>query len=752
MPTPFQLYLAKGKKFKEPSSNVFPILKNDETLRIIRHLKLGTARIRFYDKQEKKVADKIDIFKPFMIQVQCRTKSNPGENYEYEFVTNNHMSRLIEKTYKFNPTGNTSMVNRVELICQSKGWIDEGKFFKEQIAAFADQDFSWFTNDQETIQNLTGNEQHDLSKQFYSKMENRYEKLTGNVFKLNPRILSILDTFKDNFDEKLFSYNSNKINKLILNDENYFQLTAKQFTDTIITNYWQTANIDSISLIEPVKPQPPSDTLINRVTSFISNQKSLALWNEQETYEEKLEIYENELEISEQVNEFYRYNLLPKIHSDWSYLAFLKLDELTTDQWIEIYKTNHDVETSLVPVETRKLFNQEQLKQILNIQPEIIVDWSMPELYTPELAKLYPYQLELQKIFPYLTHEQQHDIKIFSRFSYGERHLIPADIQNIDDDSELVFDRDDAYLYGVYLSSVDTIYERLSKILKTKYAQYVVTPENLSLIPLEALDDALTYQKISTTTYANSETDRFSWNEQNMRILDYANHQVMTHVKNTFTEQAFNRAIDVDEEVVLVNPYIDDEFMDTIESAGATILRKGTLAEISFYIYLDFDSHTRTNKKGADDIIHNRTLRKGNDWTEQTPFMKYMLGQELDFYDLEFTTQTYESDFEKIKLGMAEQYKAQIDDYIKAVINEHEINYGNKPTISKKELAKFYLINDEIVYYRMIELGLLKLRYKNTYIHVDKQNIENVERVKQYKRLATTLKPKEERKVKRNKI
>lgn len=440
-------YFGMKKEANKPISDLFNQPRESENDKIFRHLDLGTITLHFYNKMTKKEVTEIDITTPFILNAKCYD-SNTGQ-----FKNNNQVSKIIRGHLLCNYEQN---MDQLGTICKAKGLEDEFKFFEEQFLKYKKRDDSWY---------ISSNEPNTAPVpyvEFFTAMDKRYKNRTGKTFNLNPYALTYL--------------------RILINQDYYTNTpmparTTVTIDDLAVILYQHKAKLHIKPIPKPSKLRKLFGTLFK--------------WSGLEVDHDKLDIDTfDEAFGSGQKEQSYRlnYEILPKIHSDYSRLAEIKLDTISCELWVELFKLNNHIPPFLVPLDAEE-FTSEQLKEIVEHVPRIIIDWELPELYHVGLP------ISLKTVYPHLTVAQQEDPFVISHFNKDDRALVPANVKQIDKIAHEVSSNP---------SMLGNIYDLLDERLRLKHWKEVRGSDNLSFIPDHSKVENEFMLLLCKTTYESS--------------------------------------------------------------------------------------------------------------------------------------------------------------------------------------------------------------------------------------------------------
>lgn len=427
-------YFAMKKEAEKSIDTLFNREREDQSALVKRHLRLGTVRISIYNKLTKQEVDEVDITTPFIINAKVYD-STTGK-----FVPNNHVARYIRNTM---PTSDQTHLEKLKERCELSGLHDEYKFFETQFLQYRDNSTDWYS---EAEWELIGNgAQHKEIKQtFFSKMEARHKALTGKKFKLNAHVLCYLS---------IFEVYSNGQRQYCTDD---YTLTAEHVLNQAL-NYSGTY---PKLFIRPVIKQSALKRIFGKQSKWSGytvdlSQMTLCPYDDEDYQEEEL-------------NELLNYDILPRIHTDYSWLNSIHLESIPCALWVELFKLNNGIPPFLVPDDTVDEFTEEQLKEIVRYAPRIILEWDKPELFNLEV------KLPITEVYPHLSHKQKCDQLTLVHLGYENRHLIPESLTSISSLEKAVESS---------TANLSEIYHLLSEELRIKHWKGFAHPYNLAFIP-----------------------------------------------------------------------------------------------------------------------------------------------------------------------------------------------------------------------------------------------------------------------------
>ncbi len=420
-------YFDMKREASKPISDLFNQQRESDHDKILRHLELGSITLHFYNKITKKEVTEIDITTPFVLNAKCYD-STTGQ-----FKSNNNVSKIIRSHLPDNYEQN---INALCTICNANGLEDEFRFFEEQFSKYKKRDDSWyFTADEPD----TG---HVPYVEFFTSMEKRYKIRTGKKFNLNTYALTYL--------------------QLLLVQDYSSSIPIPSRTTITVNDLKNSLQRHTTKL--HIKPIPKPSKLRKLFGSLFK-------WNGLEVDPDKLDIdtFEEAFD-NRQEDSSYRlnYEILPKIHADYSRLAEIDLETISCELWVELFKLNNGIPPFLVPCDTVDDFTEEQLKEIVKYAPRIILEWDKPELFN------FDVRLPITEVYPILSLKQKCDQLTLVNLGFKNRHLIPESLK-------CIFSLDKAVESST--ANLSEIYHLLSEELRIKHWKGFAGPYNLDFIP-----------------------------------------------------------------------------------------------------------------------------------------------------------------------------------------------------------------------------------------------------------------------------
>ncbi|MBA4057602.1 MAG: hypothetical protein C0490_23005 [Marivirga sp.] len=178
--------------------------------------------------------------------------------------------------------------------------------------------------------------------------------------------------------------------------------------------------------------------------------------------------YDDEDYKEEDLNELLNYTILPRIHTDYSWLNSIHLASIPCELWVELFKLNNGIPPFLVPDDTIDEFTDEQLKEVVRYAPRIILEWDKPELFNLDV------KLPITEVYPILSHKQKCDQLTLVHLGFDNRHLIPETLTCIPSLDKAI---------ETSTANISEIYHLLSEELRLKHWKSVARPHNLVFIP-----------------------------------------------------------------------------------------------------------------------------------------------------------------------------------------------------------------------------------------------------------------------------
>lgn len=413
-------YFDMKREANKPITDLFNHENEPVSARILRHLDLGTITLHFYNQVTKEEVTEVDVTSPFILNAKC---------YDSEtrlFKNNNNVSRIIRGRL---PCSYEQHIDRLEQICKEKGLIEEFNFFEQQFRKYKKQDDSWYTT---SINSLVPYEE------FYTGMAKRYTAITGKKFNLNPYALTYLQ---------------------IIYVKNHYSPDPERTTITIndVEEHIQ-SHIGKLHI--KMLPKP---SILKKMLG------SLFKWSGLTVDRDKLDINTFD-DLLEDVDVDYRlnYEILPKIHTDYSRLAEIELETIPCELWVDLFKLNNGIPPFLVPDDTVDNFTEDQLKEIVKYAPRIILEWDKPELFNLDV------RLPITEVYPILSHKQKCDQLTLVHLGYENRHLIPKSLTCISTLEKTI---------ESHTANISEIYHLLSEELRIKHWKGFARPFNLAFIP-----------------------------------------------------------------------------------------------------------------------------------------------------------------------------------------------------------------------------------------------------------------------------
>ncbi|MBY0292201.1 MAG: hypothetical protein K2W92_02800 [Alphaproteobacteria bacterium] len=416
-------------KFSEWSSVNKSFL--DIEKQMMRHLKLGTIKIKFYDKINKVVVDGICISQPFIIQAVIVEDNSRCAKKE---LRNNEVSKYVIGKLKNTKRANVLDRSTTESINNIR------KYFKALKNEESIQEFEYFVNEYSNYK--------IKNEEFYTKYEEKFQSVFGKQPSINHRLIDLFDQYgKWDIDHDF--------------------LICKIFSDTIEWNY--------------------------RTKTIYKNGLDLSfnLPSEEEDIEDYLREHNENLD-------WFKYGVLPKVAVDYSVLACVNLETLSTSHWVELFKTNSIIPLSLIPMNKWISFGVEDILDIAKEKPEAIMYFEREDLYD---IKSHGTSISIDNIYQSLSYEKQVNPDYYMNLSNEE--MIHKDIKNLKNVPSYMShangsksdDEDIDFGFGGRLSSRYSsddvfLYERLSKEAKIENAHHVLweCPEKVSV---EIINEAL---------------------------------------------------------------------------------------------------------------------------------------------------------------------------------------------------------------------------------------------------------------------
>ena len=427
-------YFAMKKESEKSIDTLFNREKEDQSALVKRHLRLGTVRISIYNKLTKQEVDEVDITTPFIINAKVYD-STTGK-----FIPNNQVARFIRNIM---PTSDQTHLEKLKELCELSGLHDEYKFFETQFLQYRDNSTDWYS---EAEWELIGNgaPHKDINQTFFSKMEARYKALAKKKFKLNAHILCYLSIFE--------VYSNGK--------RTYCTHDYRLTTEHLLNQALNCSGTYPKLFIRPVIKQSPLKRIFGRQAKWSGYTVDLS--------QTSINQYDDEDYKEEDLNELLNYTILPRIHTDYSWLNSIHLASIPCELWIELFKLNNGIPPFLVPDDTVDNFTEAQLKEIVKYAPRIILEWDKPELFNLDV------KLPITEVYPILSYKQKCDPLTLVHLGFDNRQLIPESLKCISS-----VDKD----FDSNTRNISEIYHLLSEELRVKHWKSFARPYNLAFIP-----------------------------------------------------------------------------------------------------------------------------------------------------------------------------------------------------------------------------------------------------------------------------
>lgn len=450
------LYFQKKKRMNRPVAELFNRKQFYEEDSMLRHLDLGTIKLEFYNELTKKSVTHIDITTPFIINAYCYD-STTGQ-----FTPNNNASKLFRwKIYNLSIRiydNRDVLLDILKEVCHSKGLEEQYLFLTKQVDSYQSGNLDWFQSEPDESKCVSNN----LNRSFYTRMKNRYEHTTGKKFTLNANLQNYIGVMNKANRKKVEKMSRHEADTFIQSISNWSMLDAEMLKDHFLDYYRSYPSNSKYRLSVPKKPSKIQKMLgsVLRWTGIQGTRGPI----EVSTFEEHIEDENKEI----------NYKIIPGILNDYSLLSKLELSTVPTDLWVEFFNLNRYVPPFLVPLETRKLFTEDQLEEIVKIAPRIIIEWNMPELYNETR------NIELFEVYPLMTLEQKTDLKNIALIGYSNRHLVP--------EIQTKFTSIPEFFTEHYML-IDEIYDLLSEELQEQLWSQVRLQRNLLQIPMKTVTE-----------------------------------------------------------------------------------------------------------------------------------------------------------------------------------------------------------------------------------------------------------------------
>lgn len=413
-------YFAMKREANKSISNLFNNEQENESYKVLRHLDLGTVTLHFYNQITKEEVTELDVTTPFILNAKCYD-SETGT-----FKNNNEVSRTIRGRL---PCSYESHLDRLNQICKEKGLTEEFTFFAQQFRKYKKQDDSWYTT---SVNSLAPYEQ------FYTGMAKRYKAMTGKKFNLNPYALTYLQVLTVQKQRNM------PLERTTIKIENVKEQ---------IQPYIQKLHIKPI----------PKPSKLQKIFGSLFKWSGLSVDANKVEIDTFGDIFEGR-DLDHELN----YQILPKIHHDYSRLSEIDLDSIPCELWVELFKLNNGIPLFLVPDDTVDNFTQVQLKEIVKYVPRAILEWHKPELFDTNV------RLPITEVYPILTHKQKRDQLTLVHLGFENRHLIPESLKCISKLDEAIESS---------TANLSEIYHLLSEDLRLKHWKGIAHRYNLEFIP-----------------------------------------------------------------------------------------------------------------------------------------------------------------------------------------------------------------------------------------------------------------------------
>lgn len=415
-----KLYFRRKLEMSKPVISLFELKTLEEGSMLLRHVELGTIKFSFHSKTRKQNVEEVEVTEPFILNALCYDAKTRT------YIPNNSASAYFRRKLSSNEP---MFLEALKKACTSNGLESEYVFFIDQFNRYCKYgDVTWLIGEDEKYVQCV-----QPQKYFFSRMEHRYKRVTGKTFNLNPHALSYI------YMQMLIEKDENVQNNM------YTSLPSKLHVNDVISYFIRkNYNEDKIKIHMPVK-EAAKGSKIQKFMSTMLSWTKLGVSNENQTTHPHT--FENEADYNLELN----YTVMPRLESDYSWLARIDLETIPPDLWLEIYRLNKHVPTFLIPESTRAKFTDEELTGFLRIVPELIIEWNRPDLYNNEIV------CDLPSIYPHLTEAQQSDLTTISMLKTTNRHLVPKKFTNYSKFPDDFF----------RLGSLNNVYDLLDENLRT---------------------------------------------------------------------------------------------------------------------------------------------------------------------------------------------------------------------------------------------------------------------------------------------
>lgn len=284
---------------------------------ILRHIKLGLSKIKFYDKVTKTVVDEISIDRPFILQVVVLESD----------IRNANLSKFVNKKLQNTYRGDASSqylqdeienIRRYFLVIKSSEEMEEYEYLVTQYC-------------DEKITNT----------RFFTKYEETFVAKFGRQPSINHRVIDYFLKFGK------WDWNHSLISKAIFSDYIYWGSNVK--------------NVDSSQL--DLKLSIPD-------SEMYKNDDGL----HQQAIKTYLKKYNNDMD-------WYKYGVLPRVSIDYTVLAWVDLKTIEPRMWIELIKINNKIPLSIIPQEVLEEFQNDTILDFAEENPKIFNILNRFDLY-----------------------------------------------------------------------------------------------------------------------------------------------------------------------------------------------------------------------------------------------------------------------------------------------------------------------------------------------------------------------------------
>ncbi|WP_374553349.1 hypothetical protein [Aquitalea pelogenes] len=410
---------------------------------MMRHLRLGTAKIKFYDKESKQVVDKILITKPFIPQVILCAKGrlfNANKD-----IRNNELSKLFESKLRGSTRGRSNK-SEIKIIRDFIGSTGTNEDVEE---------FDYLVSQHDDKKNITNTD-------FYTKYEKVFKEKFGREPRINHRVIDYFSKFG-------------------LMEWSQELLVDKLFDEVIDWNHrcYSLYNNQKISLSLNL----PKKERFEEDGEFLEDAYDEVLHEELQNYNLRLDMY--------------KYAIYPRIAIDYSILAWLDLNSLETSYWIDLIKLNSFIPLSIIPSSTKEKFSDDEVLEIAEEIPSVLIEFGREYLFD---MRTHGEHVEIEKIYNKLPYEKQINPEYYMALYDVEQ--IHKDVNNLSEVPQVFFrnNYDDDFIFSRhytrrYSSNAEFIYGRLNSEARATHALSVLY-EDPDLVTLEDLKRAIEIQPL----------------------------------------------------------------------------------------------------------------------------------------------------------------------------------------------------------------------------------------------------------------